>query len=327
MRETLNWGILGTSFISGVMAEAIRAEGSTELYAVAGRSAKSTEEFATNCEIDNVFPDYEALIADPGVDVVYIALPNHLHHEYVIKAAAAGKAILCEKSLSINLEKSRRALAAVEEKRVFFAEGLMYLTHPMARRIVELIRDDSIGELRAISGQYCAAISEFVNPDGRGALYNLGCYPASLAHLVLQQVGGEAFEDYTITATRRRGGDGNICETAASIQFAGGVVCQLHTAEDYGLHAEFTVLGRRGSLRMKSNPWLPDTSNQLVLTEYEKPGRTFEIAAEGNGFFYQVRQVREALEQGQLTLERPAARPSDSLEIMGLLTRWESAAS
>lgn len=202
----------------------------------------------------------------------------------------------------------------------------MYLTHPLASRIVDLVQNDSVGELRAIAGQYCAAISEFVNSDSKGALYNLGCYPASLAHLVLQQVcGDDAFEDYAITATRRRGQDGNICESAASLQFANGAVCQLHTAEDYGLHADFTVLGTKGSLRMQSNPWLPGTSNQLVLTHYEKPGRTLEVAAEGDGFFYQVRQVREALELGLVALSRPAARPVDSLEIMELLTRWESA--
>ena len=72
-------------------------------------------------------------------------------------------------------------------------------------------------------------------------------------------------------------------------------------------------------------PWLPEAGNQLLLTEYGQPGRTIEVAAEGNGFFYQVRQVRESLEEGRLTLARPAARPVDSLEIMTLLTRWERA--
>lgn len=327
MTEKLEWGILGTSFVSGLMIDAIRAEGSTEVSAVAGRSAENTRGFAANYEIENVAGDYDALIADPSVDIVYIALPNHLHHRYVIKAASAGKAILCEKSLSVDMDKSRRALAAVEQNKVFFAEGLMYLTHPLASAIAELAHDESVGELRAIGGRYCAAISELVNPDSKGALYNLGCYPASLAHLVLQGAyGDQVFEDYVLTATGRSGGDGNICETAASIRFANGVVCQLHTAEDYGLHAEFTVLGSRGSLLMRSNPWLPDTSNHLVLTEYEKPSRTVEVAAEGNGFFYQVRQVREAVHEGRLTLSRPATRPSDSLEIMTLLTRWESAA-
>lgn len=128
MRRTLNWGILGTSFVSGVMADAIRAEGSTAIYAVAGRSRKKVQEFAADHGIKKVADDYEALIADDGVDIVYIALPNHLHHEFVVMAATAGKAILCEKSLSIDMDKTHQALEAVERNKVFFAEGLMYLT-------------------------------------------------------------------------------------------------------------------------------------------------------------------------------------------------------
>lgn len=326
MKRTLNWGILGTSFVSGVMADAIRAERSSALYAVAGRTPKNVRAFAAKYEVEKVSDDYDDLISDPGVDVVYIALPNHIHHRYVVKAAEAGKAILCEKSFSIDMAKAHEALDAVARNKVFLAEGLMYLNHPLANKIVELVRDDRVGELRAIQGRYCAAISDLVNRDSRGVLYNLGCYPASLAHLVLQQACGDrVFADSAISSTARHGEDGNICEAAASIRLANGVVCQLHTAEDYGLHADFTVLGDKGSLQLRSNPWLPDTENVLVLTEYETRPQIIDLRAEGDGFFYQVRRVREALEQGRLELSRPAARPGDSLEIMALLTRWESA--
>lgn len=177
MKTQLNWGILGTSFISGVMADAISAEGQTRLYAVAGRAAHTRDAFAEKYAVEKSYDSYDALIADEQVDIVYIALPNHLHHEYVIKAAKAGKAILCEKSLSVDMDKTDAALEAVERNQVFFAEGLMYLNHPFAAEIARLVRSGCIGELRAINGQYTASIAQFVNPDSKGALYNLGCYP------------------------------------------------------------------------------------------------------------------------------------------------------
>lgn len=326
MTKRFNWGILGTSFISGVVADAIREEGTTSPYSVAGRSTENVQEFAGKYDVEKVHEDYEALIADERVDIVYIALPNHVHHEFVVKAADAGKAILCEKSLSIDMGKTQQALEAVERNSVFFAEGLMYLTHPLASKVLEVLASGSLGELRAISGRYCAAISDFVNPGSRGALYNLGCYPASLAHLVLQEIcGDQVFDDYAITSTGRRGRDDNICEAAASLQFGDGVVCQLHTAEDYGLHAEFTVFGSKGSLEMRTNPWLPDVKNQLAVTRYEQVPEIIEVPAVGDGFLYEVRQVREALELGRIELSRPAVRPSDSAQIMTLLTRWEQA--
>ena len=327
MKKRLNWGILGTSFISGIMADAIIEEGNTHLQSVAGRSEDTLMAFADKYGIAQVYKDYDALINDDEVDIIYIALPNHLHHDFVVKAANAGKAILCEKSLSIDMEKTQEALAAVEKNDVFFAEGLMYLTHPLAAKICDMIRGGAIGDVRSIKGQYCAAIAQFVNPDSKGALYNLGCYPASLMHLVMQQAFGDCiFENYHIAASGRVGEDGNICESAATLQFSNGVICQLHTAEDYGLHAGFTVLGSKGSIELASNPWLPEAEgNRLVVTEYEQQSETVSVSADGNGFLYQVRLVREAIELGRGSLQRPAATAKDSRQIMKILTDWEAA--
>lgn len=323
--QSLNWGILGTSFISGIMAEAILKDGQTKLYAVAGRSAVTLKEFSEKYGVQKNYQNYDELIRDSKVDIIYIALPNHLHHEFVIKAANAGKAILCEKSLSIDMPKTDAALAAVVKNKIFFAEGLMYLTHPIANAIQEIIQQNKIGEIRSIHGQYCAAIAQFVNVDSKGALYNLGCYPVSLMHLIMQEAFGDAiFNNYQIKGFGRRGVDGNICESGMTMQFTNGVVCQLQTAEDYGLHTEFTVLGSKASLQFISNPWLPEaTGNQLVITPYEEAGETITITADGNGFLYQVRLIREALGNGQLSLQRPAVRSSDSRAIMQLLTDWE----
>ncbi|WP_026973355.1 Gfo/Idh/MocA family protein [Aliagarivorans marinus] len=324
MSHTLRWGILGTSFISGVMAEAIQLDGSSELYAIAGRSPEPRQAMAKQYGIPVQHDDYQALIDDPQVDIVYIALPNHVHHDYVVKAAQAGKAILCEKSLSVDMPKTELALAAVEQHQVFFAEGLMYLNHPLIATLCELVNSGEIGTLRAISAQYTAAISQFVNPGSKGALFNLGCYPASLVHLLLQQSGN--LSDYQLQATGRRGADGNICDSAATIQFANGITAQLHTAEDYGLHASFSVLGDKGSIELLNNPWLPSKENRLRVRHYEQPAREICVDAEGDGFLYQVRAILAALRAGNKQLARPAAGWEDSRQIMQLLSDWHSAA-
>jgi predicted dehydrogenase len=324
--STVKWGILGTSFISQVMADAIIAEGQSTLHSVAGRSAESRHEFSKKNNIERAFSDFDALIEDPDVDVVYIALPNHIHHDYVCKAANAGKAIVCEKSLSIDMDKTDLALASVTENGVFFLEGLMYLCHPLARTITNLIHSGVVGDVKSVHGDYCAAISQFVNPKSMGVLYNLGCYPVSLMHLLMQSAfGDEVFNQVSVQASGRRGSDGNICESSAVFSFANGVQANIHTAEDYGLYSSFRVLGSAGSLEIISNPWLPEAvGSQIRVTPYEGESELIEVPAAGDGFYYQVKLVRETLEQGALEVQRPAVRPRDSRAIMALLSAWAS---
>lgn len=328
MSKTKKWAILGTSFISGVMAEAIQAQGQSTIYGVAGRNTITLAEFAARYHIPHQFTDFDALINDPEVDVVYIALPNHLHHEYIIKAAQAGKAILCEKSLSVDMQKTTASLQAIEQNKVFFLEGLMYLAHPLMQQLSHTLASGKIGEIKSIRGQYCAAISQFVNPASLGALFNLGCYPASLVQLVMQQhFGTEQSQQYHITASTRYGQDGNICESTAIISYRNGVQCHLHTAEDYGLHAGFTILGSLGSIEFGSNPWLPESQgNHFTVRLYEQKEDLVTVTAKGNGFYYQVEAVLNALATEQYIVPRPLAQLADSVDIMKMLTTWHQAA-
>jgi hypothetical protein len=166
------------------------------------------------------------------------------------------------------------------------------------------------------------------------------------------------FDSMNIKAIGRQGTDGNICDTSAVFEFTPTknapalaenltaesitppitthitspitplittVQCQLHTAEDYGLHSHFTVLGTKGSLNMDTNPWLPENHNRLSVTQFEQASEVIDVNATGNGFYYQVQQIRQAIEQKQLSLMRPAVRPQDSHAIMKLLTQWQNA--
>ncbi|QUJ70583.1 Gfo/Idh/MocA family oxidoreductase (plasmid) [Photobacterium sp. GJ3] len=321
----MNWGILGTSFISGVMAEAIKGDDQSELYAVAGRSADNLSAFARQHAVEKTYTDYEMLLRDEQVDIIYIALPNHLHHDFILKAAQQGKAILCEKSLSIDMAKTELALQAVRQHQVFFAEGLMYLHHPLIRELVAVLESGEIGELRSIHTSYIASIAQFVNPESKGALYNLGCYPVSLVYLVVKTMLGEqAFENRTLQAVSRRGADNNICESSLLMSFGEQNSAFVHTAEDHGLKHQFTILGSQGCITMVSNPWLPARENHFSVEIYETSKRDIAVTAQGDAFFYQVRQIREAVEAGRKELVSPCATWQDSCNIMQLLTEWES---
>ncbi|MGY0216090.1 Gfo/Idh/MocA family protein [Endozoicomonadaceae bacterium StTr2] len=326
--KTLNWGILGTSFISGVMANAMIKEGRSRLVAVGGRSQAGAEAFAAEYQVEKTYTDYDALINDPEVDIIYIALPNHLHYDFVIKAAEAGKAILCEKSLSIDLKEAQAMAQSVKENDVFFAEGLMYLNHPVVEQLLNLLSEGTIGELKSIQGSYSAAISQFVNPDSKGTIFNLGCYPGSLAFRVIKHMLPELdLTDYRIQSTGRRGQDGNVCETSTQLNFNDKVQVQLHSAEDYGLLHGFRILGSKGYIEMASNPWLPEQQNVLKFGGYEKEVQTLDVTAEGDAYLYQIKRIADAISAGETSLPFPSADINESVTIMHWLDQWHLTAS
>ena len=321
----LRWGILGTSFISETMARAILADPASSIQAVAGRRQEAIDTFADNFAVPRKYNNYKELIQDPQVDIVYIALPNHLHHEYIFACVSAKKHILCEKSLSVDMEKTQSIVDAVKDSEVFFIEGLMYLQHPLMMKLVELLENKIVGDVKTVSGQYCADIAEFVNPDSKGAIYNLGCYPVSLLHLVLQMsYGSDVWSDFDLTgfgSISKK--DGNICEASMHLRLPNGVVAMLHTDETFGMSSEFVVVGDKGSLRFVTNPWLPEELSTIEITTLEGERQQIDVTAEGDAFSYQIKHIREAIEAGEQKIERPAARLQDSFEVMSILSRWE----
>ncbi|MEC7145278.1 MAG: Gfo/Idh/MocA family oxidoreductase, partial [Actinomycetota bacterium] len=133
MAEELRWAIIGTGFISNTVAEAIAASPGSRVELVSGRDAGRVAEFAERHRIARTCAGFADAVTDPDIDVVYVCTPNHTHHDVVTAAAAAGKAVLSEKSLTTTMATAHELVDAVRDK-VFFVEGLMYLAHPVMQR-------------------------------------------------------------------------------------------------------------------------------------------------------------------------------------------------
>lgn len=325
----LRWAILGTGFISRTMIGSVEQSDGSEVVLVAGRRAEAVAALQEEFGIARGLVGYEDAVADPQVDAVYIGLPNHKHHELSVAAAAAGKAVLSEKSLTTTMATAEELIGGIQNHGAFFVEGLMYLAHPLYQRVTELLNDGRLGTIRSISGRYAANIWQVVNPDGKGTLYNLGCYPASLLHLVIQTAFGEdAFTDRTIVAVGNRNGDGNICDAAASVRFGNGFLATLQSTDSYGNSSEFAITGDRGVLRFETNPWLPEAGDN-VLTFCPLEGgaepETIVVSDPHDAFYHQTKLVERCVAAGLTEAPRPSPRHRDSLEIMEFLTQWEAA--
>ena len=324
----LRWAILGTSFISDTMAKAIEASPGSVTTVVVGRDSQRLEAFRHRHGIARGVTCLEDALGAPDVDVVYVGTPNHVHHQATILAAAAGKAVLSEKSLTVSMEQADALLAAVRGT-VFFVEGLMYLAHPVIARSVDVLRDGRLGALKAVHASYAANIAHLVNPDGRGAIYNLGCYPASLVQLVVDTIGGDGtFADHQLTSFGITSTtDGNVSEATAAVRFANGVLATIHTAETYGNTSRFEVQGTNGTLTFLTNPWLPERGdNSFVWRTYDADPETIIVNDPLDAFDHQVRLVEANIADGRMEAERPSPRLDDSLHLIEFLTEWEAAA-
>lgn len=323
----LRWGIYGTGFISHAMLEAIAKSDGSQVTTLCGRNEGALKELQAQYGVPHGVTSYADMLAREDVDVIYIALPNHLHASATAEAFAAGKPVLCEKSLTVTMDDAHALANAVRDHTLFFAEGLMYLAHPLMTQLVTLLRDPSFGELRSVSGAYAADIWQVVNPAGGGTLYNLGCYPASLLHLVVQTMCGEdAFAHRQIAAFGTLNDDGNIQDTAATIRFDNGVLATLQSTDSHGFAHSFEIVTTTGALRFATNPWLPEAGeNRMVWQPYDGPSRDIVVEAKHDAFYHQTRMVERALAAGAKEAPRPSPRLSDSLEIMQFLADWESA--
>jgi predicted dehydrogenase len=184
------WGILATGRIARSFADNLLEVPGAEVAAVGSRSQESAEEFARPYGA-RAHASYEALVADPDVDVVYIATPHSFHLDNARMAFAAGKHVLCEKPLTLNLPEAEAMVAAAREAGLFLMEAMWMACHPVIRAIVEGLREGRYGEARQVH----AGIGFVVPPDasarmrdpalGAGAQQDMGIYPLTFAHLVL----------------------------------------------------------------------------------------------------------------------------------------------
>src|SRR3954462_14564561 len=188
--EELRWGIISTADIGRrKVVPAIQRARRTRVVAVASRDVERAREYARELSIPTVYGTYEELLADPNVDAVYIPLPNHMHAEWAMAAARAGKHVLCEKPMAMNASEAARMAAVADQEGVLLAEAFMYRLHPSWQKVRDLIATGQIGRVAAVQswfGYYNHEPHNIRNiyEAGGGALSAIGCYCGSLSGLL-----------------------------------------------------------------------------------------------------------------------------------------------
>ncbi|WP_235949188.1 Gfo/Idh/MocA family protein [Paenibacillus glycinis] len=192
MTRKLRWGVIGSASIAvHSVIPGIKASETGEMTAIASRGIAKAEETAAKLGIPKAYGSYEEILADPDIDAIYVPLPNHLHMEWSIRAMEAGKHVLCEKPIAMNAEEAQRMADAAAKNGVHLAEAFMYRHHPRYDEIAAIVASGEIGDIRGIHSTFTfnnagdAKNVRYRREWGGGSLYDVGCYPISVARMLL----------------------------------------------------------------------------------------------------------------------------------------------
>ena len=198
--SSLGWGIIGPGSIAKAFADALPHSRTGRLVAIATRDP-GRPGLAERFPGARIHAGYEAMLGDPEVEAIYIATPHPAHAEWAIKAAEAGKHVLCEKPIAVSAAEAEAMVAAARRAGTFLGEAFMYRLHPMTAKIVDLVKAQAMGELRLIRSSigfnmtFDPASRLFANDTAGGAILDVGCYPVSMARLIAGAAAGKPFLD------------------------------------------------------------------------------------------------------------------------------------
>ena len=269
----VKWGILSTARINQLFLAGVRESTDVEVVAVASRTRDAAERFAQDHGIERAFGSYEALLADPEVEALYIPLPNSLHIDWSLRALEAGKHVLCEKPLSRRAEDVAQAFDVAEREGRLLMEAFMYRHHPQTRRLLRLIKEGAVGRVRMIRASFgflLRAESDVrlkATLDG-GALMDVGCYCVHGARMI----GGEPTR---ASGEQALGGDGVDIVFTATMHFSDDVLAHFDAGLAVAPRDELEVVGEDGLLFL-DDPW----HCRQPLIELRRDGRTEHIEVE-----------------------------------------------
>ncbi|GAB4427962.1 MAG: Gfo/Idh/MocA family oxidoreductase [Anaerolineae bacterium] len=258
MPDKLRWGLLSTANINDAVIEPIRQAARSELVAVASRDKNKAQAYAAEKGIPTAHGSYEELLADPNIDVIYNPLPNTLHCEWTVKAAEAGKHVLCEKPITPTLAELDQVEAAAKNNNVTVFEAFMYLHHPQTLQVKEMIRSGKLGDLQLINSWFAYYLPPEDSHNIRlhpnlagGSLWDVGVYPNSLA-IVMAGAGAPV----EVWASQSKGETGVDVVFTGQMKFANGVIAQISCGFRSPFREGAHLVGDKGIIQILE-PWKP----------------------------------------------------------------------
>ena len=310
----IKWGIIGLGNIANKFAQTVKAMDSVELEAVASRNKEKSEAFGRVYDVpsEKCYSSYEELVKDESIEAVYIAVPHAFHKEISILCLKNGKAVLCEKPVTMNGNEIREVINVAEENKIFFMEGMKTRFLPINQKIKSWINEGRIGDVRLLQADFgfnaqFDPMNRLFNKDlGGGALLDVGIYNVSYSSFI--------FGNYpkSIKSNSYIGKTGVDECVSINLGYEEGKQAQLYGAININTIRDANIIGTKGKICVPkfSNA---DTAYILIDGKEKKIQMPFDI----NGFEYQISEVVKCINEGKLQSEIMSW--NDSIEIMNIM--------
>lgn len=333
MKRKFKWGIISTGKIAGKFADQLPQSKTGELFAVASRTVEKAEEFAEKYDAKKFYGSYQEILHDPEVDIVYIATPHPQHAEWSIKAARAKKHNLCEKPLTLNLKEAHEVIEEARKNDVFLMEAFHYRCHPQTRVLIDLIRENTIGEVRILRGafsfhsHYGLEHRTLNHALAGGGILDVGCYPVSMVRLLVGIALGTDFaEPVEVRGCGKIGAQTRVDEYAsACLKFSEGIIAEVSCGVTVQQENVLRIYGSKGRITVPT-PWVVSlnggTSKILVQMDGKDKPEEIEVVAEQGLFAIEADTACHFIPQRQAA--PPAMSWQDSLGQMKTLDLWRA---
>lgn len=317
----IRWGVLGHARIARLeVIPAIGRAGNSEFFALASRdAAQLTGARAAVPAPARVYPDYDELLRDPEVDAIYVPLPNSLHREWTLRAAAAGKHVLCEKPLALTAADARAMIDGCAAQGVRFMEAFMYRYTDRLWKVEEVLRSGALGEIKFVSASHRFLLNRpdsiKLRPElGGGALYDVGCYPVNFAGFVADIAAGApgaARPSSVAVECVRTGGIDEIF--SALLKYPSGLIASLHCGFNAQKRIAAEIIGTAGLLEVP-DAFLGDAG---ALTLVRGDERTTIPVAASDRYRLEIEDFADAI----LARRAPRLGPAESLRNAEVIDR------
>lgn len=311
--ELMNWGLIGTGGIVKSFLTGLRAARGARPAAVASRSQEKADAFAKKYGIEKGYGNVDEMLADPEIQVVYIGTPHTTHKEYALKAIAAGKAVLCEKPVTINASEMKEIVEAARQHHVFFMEAMWTRFLPAVVKVRDWIAGGAIGEVKMMEANFGFVAPwepewRLLNVNlGGGALLDAGTYPISFASMVFggkkpEKIGSVAYIGETHVDE----------EFMGVISYGGQQMASVNAALRTGMVSDAWIYGSSGKIQV------PDFVFARSATLFANMfSEHYEPECVANGYNYEAEEVMNCIRGGKL--ESDVMPLDESLQIMETL--------
>ena len=330
----IRWGIIGPGSIAKAFAGGLAHSDSGVLVAIGSRNPDKPG-LAKDFPGARIHKGYEALIADPEVDAIYIATPHPGHAEWAIKCAESGKHVLCEKPLGLTAFEADAMFFAAKQAGTFMGEAFMYRVHPQTIKLVELVKSGVIGDVRMIKSSFGFAMPKFM-PEHRlysnelagGGILDVGCYPASMARLIAGAAIDKPFLDPDKVSGLAHLGESGVDEWASAVlQFPNDIIAEISCSVSVQQDNVLRIIGTKGRIEV-ADFWFAGGhqggTGKIEIIMREGGNQTIEVKEEGWLYSFEGDAAGAAIKAGRQELSAPGASWDDTLGNLRVLDKWRA---